>query len=117
MGSWAGAFGQTQFMPSTFLRIAVDLDGDGRRDIVDSVARRARLDREYPRKRRLGAGQPWGFEVRLPSGYSGPAGRKRKRPLSQWARAGVRRVDGRPLPGGSRPGCSCPPGRAARPSW
>ena len=47
-GSWAGAFGQTQFMPSTFLRLAVDFEGDGRRDIVDFGARRARFDRPLP---------------------------------------------------------------------
>ena len=47
-GSWAGAFGQTQFMPSTFLRLAVDFDGNGRRDIVDSAPERARLHGELP---------------------------------------------------------------------
>ena len=49
-GSWAGAFGQTQFMPSTFLRLAVDFEGDGRRDIVEFRSGRARLDRELFRQ-------------------------------------------------------------------
>ena len=69
-GSWAGAFGHTQFMPSTFQRLAVDLDGDGRRDIVDLRAGRGRLDRQLPARRPAGStGLPWGYEVRLPAGF------------------------------------------------
>ena len=55
-GSWAGAFGQTQFMPSTFLRLAVDFEGDGRRDIVELGPRRARVDGELSRQIGLAPG-------------------------------------------------------------
>jgi lytic murein transglycosylase len=95
-GSWAGAFGQTQFMPSTFLRLAVDLDGSGR-DIVDSPAAALGSTANYLRHSGWTSGEPWGFEVKLPSGYSGPSGRKNKQPMSAWAARGISRLDGRPL--------------------
>ena len=70
-GSWAGAFGHTQFMPSTYQRLAVDGDGDGRRDVVDSVPDAVALDREFPARRPAGpSGLPWGYEVRLPAGFN-----------------------------------------------
>ena len=69
VGSWAGAFGQTQFMPSTFQRIAVDFDGDGRRDLVDSVGRCARLDRQLPRSRRVGQRRALGFRSPGATGF------------------------------------------------
>ena len=95
-GSWAGAFGQTQFMPSTFLRLAVDLDGDGRRDIVDFAAGALGSTANYLRKSGWTPGVPWGFEVKLPDGYSGPSGRKAKQPMSVWAARGITRIDGAP---------------------
>ena len=95
-GSWAGAFGQTQFMPSTFLKLAVDLDGSGR-DIVDSAAAALGSTANYLKHSGWETGEPWGFEVKLPEGYSGPAGRKTKQPMSAWAARGVKRIDGRPL--------------------
>jgi lytic murein transglycosylase len=98
-GSWAGAFGHTQFMPSTFQRLAVDLDGDGRRDVVDSVPDAVGSTANFLKKAGWVSGLPWGFEVRLPAGFKGPLGRKAKRPLSAWASMGVTRADGRPLAG------------------
>ena len=95
-GSWAGAFGQTQFMPSTFLRLAVDLDGTGR-DIVDNASAALGSTGNYLRKSGWTTGEPWGFEVRLPPGYSGPSGRKAKQPMSAWAARGIARLDGKPL--------------------
>jgi len=95
-GSWAGAFGQTQFMPSTFLRLAVDLDGSGR-DIVDSAAAALGSTGNYLRKSGWRPGEPWGFEVKLPQGYSGPSGRKNKQPMSAWAARGITRIDGKEL--------------------
>lgn len=95
-GSWAGAFGQTQFMPSTFLRLAVDLDGSGR-DIVDSPAAALGSTANYLKHSGWTTGEPWGFEVKLPDGYSGPSGHKNKQPISAWAARGIRRIDGRPL--------------------
>jgi lytic murein transglycosylase len=109
-GSWAGAFGHTQFMPSTFQRLAVDLDGDGRRDIVDSVPDAVGSTANFLRKAGWSSGQPWGFEVRIPDGYRGPSGRKNKQPLSSWASLGVRRIDGRPLAGDYAAGLLLPAG-------
>ena len=97
VGSWAGAFGQTQFMPSTFLRLAVDLDGDGKRDIVDSVPDALGSTANYLHRSGWRSGMTWGFEVKLPPSYSGPSGRKQKAPMSAWAARGLTRVDGRGL--------------------
>ena len=96
-GSWAGAFGQTQFMPSTFLRLAVDFEGDGRRDIVDSAPDALASTANYLAKSGWRRGLPWGFEVKLPPGYSGPSGRKARQSMSFWASRGLARIDGRPL--------------------
>jgi lytic murein transglycosylase len=96
-GSWAGAFGQTQFMPSTFLRLAVDFEGDGRRDIVDSAPDALASTAHYLSKSGWRSGLPWGFEVKLPPGYSGPSGRKARQSMSFWAGKGLARVDGRSL--------------------
>ena len=109
-GSWAGAFGQTQFMPSTFLRLAVDFEGDGRRDIVDSAPDALASAANYLRKSGWRSGVPWGFEVKLPAGYSGPSGRKARQSMSFWSGKGLTRVDGRPLGGGDA-GLLLPAGR------
>jgi lytic murein transglycosylase len=107
-GSWAGAFGQTQFMPSTFLKLAVDLDGSGR-DIVDSAAAALGSTANYLQHSGWTPGEPWGFEVKLPAGYSGPSGRKNKLPMSAWAARGIARLDGRPL-GDAQAGLLLPAG-------
>ena len=109
-GSWAGAFGQTQFMPSTFLRLAVDSDGDGRRDIVDSAPDALASTANYLAKSGWRRGMSWGFEVKLPDGYSGPSGRKAKQSMSFWASHGLTRIDGRPL-GEGEAGLLIPAGR------
>lgn len=98
-GSWAGAFGQTQFMPSTFHSTAVDFDGDGRRDIVGSVPDALGSTANFLRRAGWAAGQPWGYEVRLPPAYAGPSGRRQRLPLAEWSRLGIRRHDGQPLEG------------------
>jgi lytic murein transglycosylase len=100
-GSWAGAFGHTQFMPSTFLRIAVDLDGDGRKDLINSVPDALGSTAAYLRKGGWTPGAEWGFEVRLPEHYSGHSGRTHKEPMAAWAARGVTRIDGSGLGGGS----------------
>jgi lytic murein transglycosylase len=97
-GSWAGAFGQTQFMPSTFLRLAVDLDGSGK-DIVDNASAALGSTANYLRKSGWETGEPWLVEVKLPSGYDGPSGRKNRHPMSFWAARGLTRFDGRGLEG------------------
>jgi lytic murein transglycosylase len=93
-GSWAGAFGQTQFMPSTFLRLAVDFEGDGRRDIVDSAPDALASTANYLVKSGWRRGLAWGFEVKLPENYSAPAGRKARQSMSFWASHGLARIDG-----------------------
>lgn len=96
-GSWAGAFGHTQFMPSTFLKTAVDMDGDGRRDIIGSVPDALGSTAAYLRKSNWVPGLPWGFEVRLPSHYTGPSGRIRREAMGNWAARGITHIDGRSL--------------------
>ena len=109
-GSWAGAFGQTQFMPSTFLRLAVDFEGDGRRDIVNSAPDALASTANYFVKSGWRRGLAWGFEVKLPENYSGPSGRKAKQSMSFWASHGLTRIDGRPLGEGDA-GLLIPAGR------
>lgn len=113
VGSWAGAFGQTQFMPSTYLRLAVDFDGDGRRDLVDSVPDALASTANFLKRAGWNPALAWGYEVKLPAGIdTAGAGRKNKRPMSSWARQGVSRVDGQALPAGDVPaGLLLPAGR------
>ena len=100
-GSWAGAFGHTQFMPSTFNRIAVDFDGDGRRDLMGNAADALASTANYLARSNWLSGEPWGFEVKLPEGFdASTAGRRSKQPMSEWTKRGVRKIDGSPLPAG-----------------
>src|SRR5579863_4947552 len=99
-GSWAGAFGQTQFMPSTYLRLAVDLDGSGR-DIIDNPGAALGSTANYFKKAGWTTGESWGFEIKLPAGYAGPSGRKIRHPMSFWSARGIKRIDGEPLGVGS----------------
>jgi lytic murein transglycosylase len=110
-GSWAGAFGHTQFMPSTYLRLAVDFDGDGRRDLVDSIPDALASTANYLKKAGWVTGASWGYEVRIPRGYSGPSGRRNKQAVSSWAGRGITRVDGRPLSGSGNAGLLLPAGK------
>jgi lytic murein transglycosylase len=99
VGSWAGAFGHTQFMPSTFERLAVDFDGDGKRDLMDSTTDALASTANFLQKAGWQAGLPWGYEVKLPPGFgTAGEGRRSKRSMSEWAAKGLRRVDGSPLP-------------------
>ena len=101
LGSWAGAMGHTQFMPTSYLDYAVDFTGDGRRDIwsddpTDSLASTA----NYLRRNGWVPGQAWGAEVQLPPGFNmGLVGKGTRR--SDWAAQGVRRMGGGALPGGN----------------
>ncbi|MDK1684749.1 lytic murein transglycosylase [Acinetobacter terrestris] len=97
-GSWAGAFGHTQFMPSTYEELAVDFDGDGRRDLVSSTTDALASTANFLKKRGWQTGMPWGFEVRIPEGMSiSGEGRRNKKALSSWVSRGVVRADGSPL--------------------
>ena len=99
-GSWAGAMGHTQFIPTSYLSYAVDFRGDGKRDIwsddpTDALASTAAyLNRFGWRK-----GQPWGVEVALPRGFDfRQTGERIKKSPSEWAAMGVRDVNGRQVP-------------------
>ncbi|WP_018261613.1 lytic murein transglycosylase [Methylobacterium sp. WSM2598] len=97
-GSWAGAMGHTQFMPTTYLRYAVDFDGDGRRDIWHSPADALAATAHYLSAEGWPAGAPWGYEVALPPGFAyALADETTERPLESWARLGLRRADGQPF--------------------
>ena len=97
-GSWAGAFGQTQFMPSTLLRLAQDGDGDGHKDIVASVPDALASTANFLAKAGFRTGQPWGYEVRLPANYQGISGRKNKQAMAYWRGLGLKLADGSALP-------------------
>ncbi|WP_237474451.1 lytic murein transglycosylase [Xanthomonas sp. LMG 8992] len=98
-GSWAGAFGHTQFMPSTYARVAVDGDGDGRRDLVASIPDALASTANYLKLAGWQSGQPWGLEVKLPAGFDPAlAGRTQRRPLSDWRARGLTAADGGALP-------------------
>jgi lytic murein transglycosylase len=110
-GSWAGAFGHTQFIPSTYLGLAVDGDGDGRRDLVDSIPDALHSTANFMRKAGWVTGASWGYEVRVPGGYSGSTGRNPKQPVSSWAGRGIVKFDGSPLSGAGNAGLLMPAGR------
>ncbi|MEO0749809.1 MAG: lytic murein transglycosylase, partial [Pseudomonadota bacterium] len=100
-GSWAGAMGHTQFIPTSYLAYAVDFTGDGKRDIwsknnpADALASTAAYLKRFGWRK----GQPWGVEVRLPNGFNAAnASRSIKRTPSQWASLGVTDMRGKPVP-------------------
>ena len=93
VGSWAGAFGATQFMPSAFKRYAVDFDGDGRRDIVDSAPDLIASTANMLKRMGWASGEGWGYEVVVPQGFDyrlADAGREQT--IHQWEQLGVRRA-------------------------
>ena len=99
VGSWAGAMGQTQFLPSNFLAYAVDADGDGRRDIWGSMADVMHSTANFLSRSGWQAGQPWGAEVQLPPGFDYARTDAALRLSSaQWAAEGIRAIDGATLP-------------------
>ena len=95
VGSWAGAMGQPQFLPSSYLRYAVDFDGDGRADIWSSVPDALGSIANYLQKFGWHAGLPWGFEVVVPQRFDFQTSRGS---LRQWAERGFRRADDGTLP-------------------
>jgi peptidoglycan lytic transglycosylase B len=95
-GSYAGAMGQPQFMPTSFLRYAVDFEGDGQRDIWTSRADVLASIANYLAQSGWRDGGTWGQAVTLPAGFDTSAtGREARRPLEDWARQGMRPVEGR----------------------
>jgi len=98
-GSWAGAMGQSQFMPSSFLNFAVDYDGDGRRDIWTTRADVFASAANYLSRSGWQGDQTWGRQVRLPDGFDAAlVGHKVKKTLSEWQDIGVRQTNSTDLP-------------------
>jgi membrane-bound lytic murein transglycosylase B len=98
-GSWAGAMGHLQFIPSTFIRYAVDGDGDGRRDIWNSLPDVFESAANYLSKIGWKDRRSWGREIRLPKNFNYDlASLDIRKPLAAWQKLGVRRIDGRALP-------------------
>ncbi|HXW39699.1 MAG TPA: lytic murein transglycosylase, partial [Xanthobacteraceae bacterium] len=118
VGSWAGAFGPTQFMPTSFERYAVDFDGDGRRDVVDSVADVVASTANNLKTDGWARGERWGYEVVLPPNFDylfvDPA---RQLAVTQWQTLGVRRADGKRFPRASERGSLLLPAGARGPAF
>jgi lytic murein transglycosylase len=118
LGSWAGAFGQVQFMPGSYEWLAVDFDGDGRRDILHNEGDALASAANFLRQRGWRHGSPWGVEVRLPDEFrTRGEGRRVQRTISTWEARGLRRVDGSrlvspDLPSTTRAGLHLPAGPA-----
>lgn len=99
LGSWAGAMGHLQFMPSTFIGYAVDADGDGRKDLWRSLPDAFASAANYLRRLGWRNDEIWGQEVRLPDGFDWDLARLNvTKPVNAWSAMGVRQVDGCPLP-------------------
>ncbi len=102
LGSWAGAMGQTQFIPTTYNTHAVDFDGDGRRDIWNSPADALASTAHYLQSSGWQKGQPWGLEVQLNSGFDySLADAATRKSVAEWMRLGMKPVNGNALPYGS----------------
>jgi len=95
LGSFAGAMGQTQFMPSSFLKYAVDFDGDGRADIWTSVPDVLASMANYLQKSGWQPSMPWGFEVLVPRGFDY---RMSRGSFRDWVKRGLKRADGSNFP-------------------
>ncbi|KQQ38584.1 hypothetical protein ASG19_05995 [Rhizobium sp. Leaf306] len=98
-GSWAGALGQPQFMPTSYLKYAVDFDKDGHPDIWNSVPDSLASIAHYLQKEGWQRGRDWGFEVSIPAKVScAQEGPDLAKPISAWAATGITRVSGKPFP-------------------
>jgi membrane-bound lytic murein transglycosylase B len=95
VSSWAGAMGQTQFMPSNVVDYAVDFSGDGKSDLWSSVPDVLASTANYLAKEHWKRGLPWGFEVIVPKGFDYKTSRAT---FAEWKKLGLRRVDGKPFP-------------------
>ena len=95
VGSWAGAFGPTQFMPSAYKRYAIDFDGDGRRDVISSVPDLIASTANNLKKDGWVTGETWGYEVVVPATFDFRlAGRSHAMSLAEWQRLGIARPHG-----------------------
>jgi membrane-bound lytic murein transglycosylase B len=116
--SWAGAFGQTQFMPSTFFKYATDGDGDGKIDLWNSAPDALASTAAMFTNEGWQTGKPWGYEVKLPRNFDySLADLDEQKPLSDWAAMGVQTADGAALPEGSDPASLYLPAGARGPAF
>ena len=117
-GSWAGAFGPTQFMPTAFKRYAVDADGDGRKDVVDDPADLIASTANNLKKDGWQTGQSWGYEVKVPQGFNYMlADRARTMTIAQWEHLGIARATGQPFPNGNEKAYLLAPAGAEGPGF
>ncbi|MGQ4273526.1 lytic murein transglycosylase [Terrihabitans sp. B22-R8] len=116
IGSWAGAMGHTQFMPSSFKAYAADFDGDGRRDIWTNIPDALASTANYLKVHGWRPGETWGYEVVLPQGFSA-AQANRTASLAQWQSLGVRRANGAAFPRPSDQGRLILPGGLTGPAF
>jgi membrane-bound lytic murein transglycosylase B len=117
-GSWAGAMGHVQFMPSAFLRYATDGDGDGRRDLWGSIPDAMASAGNFLKSLGWQPGLRWGREVILPAGFDyAQATRKVRKPLREWSDAGITDAFGKRLPRVELAGAILVPGGAAGPAF
>ena len=118
LGSWAGAMGQSQFMPSSFQQFAVDHDGDGRRDIWGTLPDVFASAANYLARAGWKHDHTWGRQVRLPEGFDHDlAGLGVKKPLNEWQALGVRRSNGDDLPTRPLPASLILPGGPGGPAF
>ena len=102
VGSWAGAMGHPQFMPTSFMAYAVDFRGDGHKDVWGSIPDALASTANYLKENGWRAGETWGYEVKLPKGFDyGQVWSRSTIPLSNWAAQGVGRSNGKAFPRGS----------------
>lgn len=98
-GSWAGAMGHTQFIPTTYSAYAVDQDGDGKRDIWGNIPDALASTASYLKVSNWRPGETWGYEVKLPKGFNPKrVSENTLKPLGEWQKIGVVRVNGEPFP-------------------
>jgi membrane-bound lytic murein transglycosylase B len=117
-GSWAGAFGPTQFMPTAFKRYAVDADGDGRRNVVDDPADLIASTANNLKRDGWQSGQSWGYEVVVPKDFNYMlADRAKVMTFSQWEHLGLKRASGQPFPASSEKAYLLAPAGAEGPGF
>ena len=118
IGSWAGAFGPTQFMPTSFKRYAVDFDGDGHRDVVDSIPDLIASTANNLKTDGWVSGRSWGYEVTLPQNFDYLlADRAKQMTIKQWEGLGVRRAGNKPFPHADEPAFLLLPAGARGPAF
>jgi len=98
MGSWAGAMGHTQFIPTSYQAWAVDIDGNGKRDIWNSPPDALASAANLLKKNGWKTGKTWGYEVKLPKRFKAEKQTNKSRTIGQWRKLGIKRIGGKPFP-------------------